>query len=142
LIAKVLTGMVLILVAILFLHLLGGFGVVNFFDYLAFIVVGGFSFSAYGIFLGFLCRNQASARTLGVAFYLPHLLPSALSDFSSQLATVAPLLPSCQFYEPIKSILLEDGKMVNMSIEWVYLLTVGLFAFYLSYVLIKRRWLM
>ena len=141
-IAKVLTGMILIVVAVSFLHLLGGFGVVNLFDYVAFIVVGGFCFSAFGIFLGFLCRTQASARTLGVIVYLPHLLPSALSDFSQQLTAVAPLLPSYQFYEPLKSILLEDGKIANMPYEWVYLMLVGSLTFYLSHVLMKRRWLM
>jgi ABC-2 type transport system permease protein len=142
LIAKVIMGMVLTIIAILFLHLLGSFGVENLFDYIAFIVVGGFCFSAYGIFLGFLCRNQASARTLGVVFYLPHLLPSALSDFSQQLTAVAPLLPSYQFYEPLKSILLEDGRIANMSFEWVYLFLVGSFTFYLSYLLMRKRWLM
>jgi ABC-2 type transport system permease protein len=142
LIAKVIMGMVLTIIAILFLHLLGSFGVENLFDYIAFIVVGGFCFSAYGIFLGFLCRNQASARTLGVVFYLPHLLPSALSDFSQQLTAVAPLLPSYQFYEPLKSILLEDGRIANMSFEWGYLFLVGSFTLFLSYLLMKRRWLM
>jgi ABC-2 type transport system permease protein len=142
LIAKVITGMILTIVAILFLHLLGGFDVVNLFAYLAFLVVGGFCFSAYGIFLGFLCRNQASARTLGVVFYLPHLLPSALSDFSQPMTAVAPLLPSYQFYEPIKAILLEDGRVAIMSFEWTYLFLVGSCTFYLSYLLMKKRWLM
>lgn len=142
LIAKVITGMVLTIIAVLFLHLLGSFGVANLFDYIAFIVVGGFCFSAYGVFLGFLCHNQASARTLGVVFYLPHLLPSALSDFSQQLTVVAPLLPSYQFYEPLKSIFLENGSIANMSFEWIYLFIVGSFTFYLSCLLMKRRWLM
>jgi ABC-2 type transport system permease protein len=142
LIAKVLTGMILIVVAVSILHLLGGFGVENLLDYVAFIIVGGFCFSACGIFLGFLCRTQASARTLGVIVYLPHLLPSALSDFSQQLTAVAPLLPSYQFYEPLKSILLEDGMIANMPYEWVYLMLVGSLTFYLSQVLMKRRWLM
>lgn len=142
LIAKVITGMVLISIAVLCLHLLGRFAVVNLCGYIAFIMAGSFCFSAYGVFLGFLCRNQASARTIGVLFYLPHLLPSALSDFSQKLNVVAPLLPSYQFYEPLKAILLEDGRAANMSFEWVYLLIVGSFTFYLSYVLMKRRWLM
>ncbi|MDO8721026.1 MAG: ABC transporter permease, partial [Syntrophales bacterium] len=80
LIAKLFLGMILIFIAVLFLHLLGKFDLGNVFSYVAFIGVGSFCFSSYGIFLGFLCRNQASARTLGVIFYLPHLLPSALSD--------------------------------------------------------------
>lgn len=142
LLAKVLTGMILTLIAILVLHLLGGFGVDHLFDYLGFLVAGAFCFSAYGILLGFLCRSQASARTLGVVFYLPHLLPSAFSDFSQQLSMVAPLLPSYQLYAPLKSILLEDGRLATMSFEWVYLVLVGLFTFYLAYVLMKKRWLM
>jgi len=142
LVAKILTGMFLIIVAVSILHLLGGFGVANLLDYVAFIVVGGFCFSACGIFLGFLCRTQASARTLGVIVYLPHLLPSALSDFSQQLTAVAPLLPSYQFFEPLKSILMEDGKIAAMPFELVYLMLVGSLTFYLSYVLMKKRWLM
>lgn len=142
LIAKVLSGMILILAAILLLHLLGKFEPGNILSYSAFIVVGSFCFSSYGVFLGFLCRNQASARTLGVMFYLPHLLPSALSDFSQKLTTVAPFLPSYQFYEPIKSILLDEGRIQNLSLEWLYLLVVGLMTFFFSYLLMKKRWLM
>jgi ABC-2 type transport system permease protein len=92
--------------------------------------------------LGFLCRNQASARTLGVIFYLPHLLPSALSDFSQKLTAVAPFLPSYQFYEPIKSILLEGGGISNLFFEWIYLLLVGLLTFFFTYLLMKKRWLL
>ena len=142
LIAKLILGMVLINTAVLFLHLLGKFGPVHLFDYIAFIVVGSYCFSAYGIFLGFLCRNQASARTLGVIFYLPHLLPSAMSDVSQKLTSVAPLLPSYQLYQPLQSILLEDGRMADMTFDWVYLFLLGSLMFYLSYLLMKRRWLM
>ena len=142
LIAKLIMGMVLSISAILFLHLLGKFGVKNLFDYSTFIAAGSFCFSSYGIFLGFLCRNQASARTLGVIFYLPHLLPSALSDISQKLSAAAPFLPSYQFYEPLKSILLGDGRIANMPFAWIYLFLVGSFTFYLSYFLMKRRWLM
>lgn len=142
LLAKIILGMVLTMIATLCLHLLGQFEVVHLFDYIALIAVGGFCFSSYGVLLGFLCRSQASARTLGVVFYLPHLLPSALSDFSQQLTAVAPLLPSYQFYEPLKSILLEEGRLVNMPFAWGYLLLVGAITFYLSYLLMKRRWLM
>ncbi len=140
--AKVLSGMVLILAAVLSLHLMGAFSPGNIPSYVAFIVVGSFCFSSYGIFLGFLCRNQASARTLGVMFYLPHLLPSALSDFSQKLTAVAPFLPSYQFYEPIRSILLDDGRIANLSLEWIYLLAVGAAAFFFAYLLMKKRWLM
>jgi ABC-2 type transport system permease protein len=140
--AKLLSGMILILTAVLFLHLMGNFEPGNILSYLAFILVGSFCFSSYGIFLGFLCRNQASARTLGVMFYLPHLLPSALSDFSQKLTAVAPFLPSYQFYEPIKSILLNEGRISNLSLEWICLLLVGLVTFFFSYLLMKKRWLM
>ncbi|MCR4302720.1 MAG: ABC transporter permease [Gallionella sp.] len=142
LIAKLILGMVLIITAVLFLHLLGKFGPVHLLDYIAFIFAGSYCFSAYGIFLGFLCRNQASARTLGVIFYLPHLLPSAMSDVSQKLTTVAPFLPSYQLYQPLQSILLEDGRMADMTFDWVYLLLLGSLMFYLSYLLMKRRWLM
>jgi ABC-2 type transport system permease protein len=142
LIAKVITGMVLSMIAIFFLHLLGEFGIVNLFDYIILIATGSFCFSAFGVFLGFLCRSQASARTLGVLFYLPMLLPSALSDFSEKLTTVAPLLPSYYFYAPLQAILLEDGKIANMSFELIYLLLVGSITFYFSWFLMKKRWLM
>lgn len=142
LIAKLILGMVLIITAVLFLHLLGQFGPVHIFDYIAFILVGSYCFSAYGIFLGFLCRNQASARTLGVIFYLPHLLPSAMSDVSQKLTVVAPFLPSFQLYEPLQSILLEEGRLAGMTFDWVYLFLLGSIMFYLSYLLMKRRWLM
>lgn len=140
--AKVLTGMLLILTAVLSLHLLGAFKPGDIMSYAAFIVAGSFCFSSYGIFLGFLCRNQASARTLGVLFYLPHLLPSALSDFSQKLTTVAPFLPSYQLYEPVKAILLDGGSLSNLSLEWIYLIVVGVVTFTFSYLLMKRRWLM
>jgi ABC-2 type transport system permease protein len=142
LISKLILGMVLVFTAILLLHLLGKFGPVHLFDYIAFIAVGSYCFSAYGIFLGFLCRNQASARTLGVIFYLPHLLPSAMSDVSQKLATVAPFLPSYQLYKPIQSILLDDGRIADMTFDWAYLFIFGSLMFYFSYVLMKRRWLM
>ena len=38
--------------------------------------------------------------------------------------------------------LLEDGRIADMSFEWLYLVLVGSFLFYLSYVLMKKRWLM
>jgi ABC-2 type transport system permease protein len=142
LIAKLLLGMILIIMAVLVLHLLSQFDFENVLSYSAFIGAGSFCFSSYGIFLGFLCRNQASARTLGVIFYLPHLLPSALSDFSQKLTAIAPFLPSYKFYEPVKSILLEEGRISNLSPEWVYLLLVGLLTFFLAYLLMKKRWLM
>ncbi|NKE72905.1 ABC transporter permease [Candidatus Manganitrophus noduliformans] len=142
--AKLFFGMTLTGAGVLFLHLLGRFQ----FDpggglsYAAFLIAGSFCFSAFGIFVGFLCRNQASARTLGVLFYLPHLLPSALSDFSQKLTAVAPLLPSYRLYEPIRAILLEGNRFPNFALEWAYLLLAGLAACFFSYTLMKKRWLM
>jgi ABC-2 type transport system permease protein len=142
LIAKLILGMVLIFTAVLFLHLLGSFGSIHFFDYIVFIAAGSYCFSAYGVFLGFLCRNQSSARTLGVIFYLPHLLPSAMSDVSQKLTAIAPLLPSYQLYKPLQSILLENGRIANMTFDWIYLVLLGSLMFYLSFLLMKKRWLM
>jgi len=142
LIAKLVLGMVLIIMAVLLLHGLGNFGPSHLFHYLAFIAVGSYCFSACGVFLGFLCRNQASARTLGVIFYLPHVLPSAMSDVSQKLTAVAPLLPSYQLYKPLQSILLEDGATADLTFDWVYLFLLGSAMFYLSHLLLKRRWLM
>lgn len=142
LLAKLILGMLLILSAVLFLHLLGSFGPVHLFDYIAILLAGSFCFSAFGIFLGFLCRNQASARTLGVIFYLPHLLPSAMADVSEKLTAVAPLLPSYQLYRPLQSILLEDASLADMTFDWIYLILLGSMMLCFSYLLMKRRWLM
>ena len=144
LLAKVTFGTILIAIASLLLHLLTKFDfeLGGGLSYLAFLVAGGFCFSSFGVFVGFLCRTQASARTLGVLFYLPHLLPSALSDFSKTLTAVAPLLPSYQFYRPIKSILLEGGAVSDFPLALISLFGVGLFTSYLTYWLMKKRWLM
>jgi len=142
LVAKIVSGMILIVSSVLFLHLIGQFNPGNVISYMAFILVGSFCFSSYGVFLGFLCRNQASARTLGVIFYLPHLLPSALSDFSHKLTAIAPFMPSYPFYESIKSILLNDGSLSTLYLAWFNLLFVGLLTLFLAYRLMKKRWLM
>jgi hypothetical protein len=42
----------------------------------------------------------------------------------------------------MKAVLLEEGQATGMAFELAYLLLVGLFAFYLSFLLIKKRWLM
>jgi len=137
-------GTILIGVAALFLQALTQFDLdlLGGLSYLAFLAVGGFSFSAFGVLVGFLCRTQASARTLGDLFYLPHLLPSALSDFSRPLNTVAPFIPSYPFYAPIKSILLEDASAFEFPLEWISLLGFGVFTIFLSHRLMKKRWLM
>lgn len=142
LISKLILGMALIMTGVIFLHLLGQFDPVNILDYLFFITVGSFCFSAYGIFLGFLCRTQASARTLGVIFFLPHLLPSAMADVSQKLTVVAPFLPSYQLFKPLQSILLENGRVADMVFDGTYLFLLGSLMFSLSYWLIKKRWLM
>ena len=144
LLAKVSLGMILIAVAALFLHLLMAFDLDpgSRLSYVAFLLAGGFCYSSFGIFVGFLCRTQASARTLGVLFYLPHLLPSALADFSQKLNSVAPLLPSFQFYRPIKAILLEGGGLSDFPLQLLALFGVGLLTSFLSYRLMKKRWLM
>jgi len=142
LVAKLFLGMILIFMAVLFLHLMGRFSFGNVASYVAFIGVGSFCFSAYGIFLGFLCQSQADARTLGVIFYLPHLLPSALSEFSQKLSTVAPFLPSYPLFESIRSILLDDRAISTLFPAWIYLFFVGLLTFFMSYLLMKKRWRM
>ncbi len=100
--AKLFAGMIMTFAAVILLHLMGGFGFGDISSYFLFLLAGSFCFCAFGIFLGFLCGSQASARTLGVLFYLPFMFPSALSDFSQKLSAVAPLLPSYQFYGPVK----------------------------------------
>jgi len=144
LIAKVCFGTTLIVMAAIFLQLLTGldFDLRGGLNYLAVLIVGGVCFSAFGILIGFLCRTQASARTLGVIFYLPNLLPSALADFSKSLNSVAPLLPSFQFYRPIKSILLEGDGLSDFPLELLVLVALGLVSLYLSHRLMKKRWLM
>jgi len=142
LLAKVFLGIILIVVAVLILHLLMAFDPGSRLSYIAFLLAGGFCFSSFGIFVGFLCRTQASARTLGVIFYLPHLLPSALADFSQKLSSVAPLLPSYQFYRPIKSILLDGGVLSDFPLQFLALFGVGLLTSFLTYQLINKRWLM
>ena len=144
LLAKVCVGIILTSIAALFLQLLARleFSLSGALSYVAFLMVGGFCFSAFGIFIGFLCKTQASARTLGVLFYLPHLLPSALSDFSQKLNTLAPLIPSYSFYGPIKSILLEGASAFDFPVELISLFGIGVFTTFLSHRMMKKRWLM
>jgi ABC-2 type transport system permease protein len=142
LIAKLLMGVTLILVSVLLLHLLGQFFPAHLFDYIAFVILGSFCFCSVGVLLGLLCSNQASARTLGVIFYLPQLLPSALADVSQKLTDLAPFLPSYQLFKPLQIILQEDGRIANMPIQAIYLIVLGSLALYFSNVLMKKRWLM
>ena len=140
--SKLVLGMILTFIAVMLLHLLGGFGFGNVLSYILFLMAGSFCFSSFGIFLGFLCSTQASARTLGVIFYLPFLFPSALSEFSRKLSSIAPVLPSYQFFGPVRSILLEGGGLSDFFFEWGYLFLLGAVAYFLSNQLMKKRWLM
>ncbi len=140
--AKLFLGMILTFTAVLLLHVMGGFDFGDIPSYALFLAAGGFCFSSFGILLGFLCGSQASARTLGVLFYLPFMFPAALSDISQKLSAVAPIFPSYQFYQPIRSILLEGGKISSFPMEWIYLLLVGVIACMISIRLMKLRWLM
>lgn len=142
LLAKLGLGIILSLLGIIFLHLLGQFAVSNIFSYAVVLGLGAFCFTALGILLGFICRSQAGARTLGVLVYLPLLLPPALADFSRQLTAFAPLLPSYQFYEPLRAILLENGKIAAYPLEMLYLMVIGTLCLLFSRLLLNKRRLM
>ena len=143
LVAKLAYGLVLTLASVAVLQWLSGEapdaqGVL----YLTMLCVGGFCFGALGICLGLLCRNQASARTLGLLCYLPLLLPAALSDLSQEMSRIAPWVPSYHLYEPIRALLLEDSAPGALMRAWITLTGLGLLACLASLRLIKKRWLM
>ena len=140
--AKILLGLFLALISILLLQIFSEVMPVHFFAYIGFILVGSYCFSAFGIFLGFMCRNQASARTLGVVFYLPLIVPAALSDFSQKMKGFLPFIPSTQFYEPLQTIIFEEVGSTHLIFSWLYLFLVGSGFSWLSYWLMKKRWLM
>jgi ABC-2 type transport system permease protein len=142
LLAKVITGMILTSITLFMLHMFADFKVGINLSYIIMVLLGSFCFSSYGVLIGFVCSNQASARILGVVFYLPHLLPSALSDFSKKLDFLAPILPSYQFYESIKRILFEGIKISSLGAASTFLLLVGTATFLISYFLMKKRWMM
>lgn len=143
LVAKLAYGIVLMLTSVVVLQVMDGEpSCVHGVSYLTMLCAGGFCFGALGICLGLLCRNQASARTLGVICYLPLLLPAALSDMSQELRNVAPLVPSYHFYEPIRAMLLEDGGLGAFPRAWISLMAIGLLACLVSHRLIRKRWLM
>ncbi len=143
LISKLVYGIVLMLTSIATLQLMGGkTSCLHGMSYLAMLCAGCFCFSALGICLGLLCRNQASARTLGVLCYLPLLMPVVLSDMSQKLRSVAPLIPSYHFYEPIRAMLLENSGLVPFIQSWISLVTIGLLACLVSHRLTRKRWLM
>jgi ABC-2 type transport system permease protein len=109
---------------------------------LVMLLAGGFCFGALGICLGLLCRNQASARTLGVLCYLPLLLPAALSDMSRELRAVAPWIPSYQLVEPIRAMLLDNSGLATHVPAGLLLVAIGGAASFASHRLLKKRWLM
>jgi ABC-2 type transport system permease protein len=139
--AKLLYGILLMALPLLALHLLGKSLFLSL-SYGTTLFLGSFCFSALGVMLGLLCRSQASARTLGVVFYLPMLLPIALADTSQILGAVARFLPSYALYEPVQSVLLNGGETASFPLEWLILLTIGTTATLISHRLIKARWLM
>lgn len=141
--AKILYGMVLMFISVTALHVMvGDSSSIGVFDYPAIICAGGFCFGSAGVCLGLLCRCQASARTLGVLCYLPLLLPAALADMSEPLRKAAPFIPSYQFHEPVRSMLLDGGRLPAFAYEGIYLIGVGLVFCLASHWLVKRRWLM
>ncbi len=142
LMAKTGIGIFLTLISVVLLHIFSQVIPTNLFAYIAFIFIGSYCFSNFGIFLGLLCRNQASARTLGIVFYLPLLVPAALSDFSLKMKGLLSLLPSYQFYEPLQIIIFDDGRSTGLIFSWLFLLFLGSILLGLSYWLIKKRWLM
>lgn len=142
LISKILFGTILSVAAVILLMLLSRFVPKNQLASFAFIALGSYCFSASGIFLGLLCRHQASARTLGFIFYLPLLLPSALSDFSKKLTAVAPFLPSYQFFSPLHDLLFDEPTLIALIFPMGYLLILGSILLGLSYLLMQKRWLM
>ena len=143
LVSKLAYGIVLMLASVAALQGLGGeLSWAQGASCLAMLCAGGFCFGALGICLGLMCRNQASARTLGVLCYLPLLLPAALSDMSPELRIVAPWIPSYQFYEPLRAMLLEDGGLGAFPRAWISLVAIGLLACLASHRLMKKRWLM
>jgi ABC-2 type transport system permease protein len=140
--AKLAYGMILVLTSVLALQLMAGeCSGPQIIRYLAILCAGGFCFGSLGICLGLLCRNQASARTLGVLCYLPLLLPAALSDMSQELRQIAPMIPSYYFYEPVRALFLDGGAGAFLR-AGTTLTVVGLTACLASHRLIRKRWLM
>ena len=140
--SKLILGIVLSVISVGLLHVCSGVFPEHAGSYFLFLVLGSLSFTSAGLFLGFLCRNQSSARTLGFVFYLPLLLPSALADFSQKLTGVAPWVPSFQFYEPLHALLFDVNPIQMKVYSWMYLSIVAGLFYALSYILIKKRWLM
>lgn len=141
--AKLVYGLILMLTSVVAFQLMGGVpSCANGLTYLAILCAGGFCFGALGICIGLLCRTQASARTLGVLCYLPMLLPPALSDMSQGLKSIAVLLPSYHFYEPVRIMFMTANEPGALTRSWISLVVIGLLACLVSHRLIQKRWLM
>lgn len=137
--SKLIVGLILMLVAAILFHTLNEVPIVSLNGYLVFFVLGAFYFCSAGLVLGLLCKTQASARAFGVLLYLPHLLPSALADFSRKMSSVAQFIPSYRFYEPLKTMLLTDAEIKGFTFEMSYLLLAGAVCYVIAYVLLRNR---
>lgn len=156
LLAKVILGVFLSVVAVVLLQALSQNVPANLTAFILFLIVGSYCFSAFGIFLGFLCRNQSSARTLGLVFYLPLLVPAVLSDFSQNAAELTAqgtaqklgmylsVLPSYRFFQPLQAMIFESHGSGPALSSWLYLFGLGSILLGLSYLLLKKRvnWLL
>ena len=140
--AKVITGMGLALLPIAMLHATTGTGVAHPVGYAAMLLAGCFCFSAMGAVLGLACKSQGSARALGVVFYLPHLLPSALADFSKTLSTAAVFVPSYQFFTPLRAMILDDASLGRYVPQAVLLTVGGALCCAAASLILRRRWMM
>jgi ABC-2 type transport system permease protein len=139
--AKVVYGIFLSVVPAVALHVLGKTGVPGW-QYGLTLALGSFCFGAAGVTLGLLCRNQATARTIGVICYLPLILPVALHDSSATLRKIAPFMPSFALYNPVQSLVDGSGASRLFPVEWAVLACLGLACVILSRRLLKVRWLM
>ncbi len=139
--AKLVYGQILMCIPLIALHIIGKTGVPPL-AYGVTILLGSFCFSALGITVGLVCRNQATARTAGVICYLPLLLPVALFDSSKALRAIAPFMPSFALYNPVRKILLSGVQSAVFPAEWIVLAALGLLGLALSLRLLKTRYLM
>lgn len=142
LMSKLLVGFILILGAASLFHILNLVPSKNWLGSLIFLGLGSFYVCSAGLLMSMFCKTQASARAFGLVLYLPHLLPSALADFSQKMNVLARFIPSYQFYEPMKTFLLIGGGIAPFYGEALLLLIGGGLCYTLACGLLKRRWLL
>lgn len=142
LLSKLLVGFVLVLGAASLFHVFNLVPSKNWFGYVLFLALGSFYVCSAGLLMSMFCKTQASARAFGLILYLPHLLPSALADFSQKMSVLARFIPSYQFYEPMKTFILVGGEVTPFYREALALLIGGGLCYGLAYGLLKRRWLL